>query len=169
MSQGFSVTFWGVRGSIASPGPSTQRYGGNTPCLEVTCGDRTIVVDAGTGLRPLGDKLARQGPNQELDVFFTHTHMDHFVGLPFFAVSANAPLLQAWFARTDLPPSWTEARASLAEAWNPGLALRWEAALAETYGWLVWNTSSPARPTDSAYGPWNMLLIFGSAAASRAR
>ncbi len=85
MSEAFSVTFWGVRGSIASPGPTTQRYGGNTPCLEFTCGDRTIVVDAGTGLRPLGGKLAAAGRNQEIDVFFTHTHMDHFVGLPFFA------------------------------------------------------------------------------------
>lgn len=85
MNQAFSVTFWGVRGSIAAPGPTTQRYGGNTPCIEITCGDRTLVIDAGTGLRPLGAKLAGQGSNQELDVFFTHTHMDHFVGLPFFA------------------------------------------------------------------------------------
>jgi len=85
LSEAFSVTFWGVRGSIAAPGPSTQRYGGNTPCLEITCGERTIVVDAGTGLRPLGAKLASLGGGQELDVLFTHTHMDHFVGLPFFA------------------------------------------------------------------------------------
>lgn len=85
LNQAFSVTFWGVRGSIAAPGPTTQRYGGNTPCIEITCGDRTLVIDAGTGLRPLGSKLAGLGHNQELDVFFTHTHMDHFVGLPFFA------------------------------------------------------------------------------------
>ncbi|MEQ9126354.1 MAG: MBL fold metallo-hydrolase [Alphaproteobacteria bacterium] len=89
MSEAFSVTFWGVRGSIAAPGRSTQRYGGNTPCLEFTCGDRTLVVDAGTGLPPLGVKLAAAGGGQELDVLFTHTHMDHFVGLPFFAPAYN--------------------------------------------------------------------------------
>jgi len=85
LNKAFSVTFWGVRGSIAAPGPTTQRYGGNTPCIEISCGERTLVIDAGTGLRPLGAKLAKLGHNQELDVFFTHTHMDHFVGLPFFA------------------------------------------------------------------------------------
>ncbi len=85
MSEAFSVTFWGVRGSIAAPGPTTQRYGGNTPCVEITCGDRTLIIDAGTGMRPLGDKLAKAGGGLDLDVFFTHTHMDHFVGLPFFA------------------------------------------------------------------------------------
>lgn len=85
MGDVFSITFWGVRGSIAAPGPTTQRYGGNTPCVEITCGDRTIIIDAGTGLRPLGGKLAAEGRNKEVDLFFTHTHMDHFVGLPFFA------------------------------------------------------------------------------------
>lgn len=85
MSEALSVTFWGVRGSIASPGPATQRYGGNTPCIEINCGGRVLIIDAGTGLRPLGGKLAAGGSKQELDVFFTHTHMDHFVGLPFFA------------------------------------------------------------------------------------
>lgn len=79
------MTFWGVRGSIAAPGPSTQRYGGNTPCVEIDCGGRILIVDAGTGLRPLGAKLAASGRNQEIDLLFTHTHMDHFVGLPFFA------------------------------------------------------------------------------------
>ena len=50
----FSVRFWGVRGSIACPGPETVRYGGNTSCLEVRCGDRLLILDAGTGLRRLG-------------------------------------------------------------------------------------------------------------------
>ncbi len=97
MSEAFLVTFWGVRGSIAAPGPTTQRYGGNTPCIEVNCGGRTLVVDAGTGLRPLGDKLAKEAESQELDVFFTHTHMDHFVGLPFFAPCYNpANVVRFW-------------------------------------------------------------------------
>jgi len=83
------VTFWGVRGSIASPGPSTQRYGGNTPCIEIQCDDHTVIIDAGTGIRPLGVKLAQEGKGKNLDLLFTHTHMDHLVGLPFFAPAYN--------------------------------------------------------------------------------
>lgn len=81
--QEFCVTFWGVRGSIASPGPETVRYGGNTSCLEVLCGDRRLIFDGGTGLRKLGGKLVAQGP-LDTDIFFTHCHFDHVCGLPFF-------------------------------------------------------------------------------------
>ena len=83
-SQEFSVRFWGVRGSISCPGPDTVRYGGNTSCLEMRCGDRTLIFDAGTGLRPLGAHLDALGP-VEADLFFTHTHFDHICGLPFFS------------------------------------------------------------------------------------
>lgn len=79
----FSVRFWGVRGSIACPGPSTVRYGGNTSCLEVRCGGRLLIMDAGTGLRALGVVLASAAP-LDLDLFLTHTHFDHVNGLPFF-------------------------------------------------------------------------------------
>jgi len=89
LSPQISVTFWGVRGSIATPGPSTQRYGGNTPCIEIRCDDHTVVIDAGTGIRPLGVKLAQEGKGKNLDLLFTHTHMDHLVGLPFFAPAYN--------------------------------------------------------------------------------
>jgi len=89
LSPQISVTFWGVRGSIASPGPSTQRYGGNTPCIEIQCDDHTVIIDAGTGIRPLGVKLAQEGKGNILDLLFTHTHMDHLVGLPFFAPAYN--------------------------------------------------------------------------------
>ena len=81
---GFHVRFWGVRGSIAAPGPGTVRYGGNTSCLEVRCGDRLLIFDAGTGLRGLGDSLTTKGP-MDADLFLTHTHFDHICGLPFFA------------------------------------------------------------------------------------
>ena len=80
----FTVRFWGVRGSIASPGPDTVRYGGNTPCVELRCGEALLVLDAGTGLRPLGEALARQGA-VDLDLLLTHSHLDHICGLPFFA------------------------------------------------------------------------------------
>ena len=80
----FMVRFWGVRGSIACPGPRTVRYGGNTPCVEVRCGEHLMIFDGGTGLRPLGDALATQGPI-DADVYFSHTHFDHICGIPFFA------------------------------------------------------------------------------------
>lgn len=79
----FSVRFWGVRGSIAVPGLGTARYGGNTSCLEVHCGKHLLIMDAGTGLRPLGASLAGNG-KLDIDLFFTHTHFDHVNGLPFF-------------------------------------------------------------------------------------
>lgn len=83
----FTVTFWGVRGSIACPGPEYGRYGGNTSCLEVRCGDQLLIFDAGTGLRPLGQHLVRKcGPEGlDFDIFLTHTHIDHIAGIPFFA------------------------------------------------------------------------------------
>jgi phosphoribosyl 1,2-cyclic phosphodiesterase len=80
-----SVRFWGVRGSIACPGTSTARYGGNTPCVEVRCGDRILIFDAGTGIRPLGDALVLEGAGRHFDIFLSHFHIDHIVGLPFFA------------------------------------------------------------------------------------
>jgi phosphoribosyl 1,2-cyclic phosphodiesterase len=79
----FLVRFWGVRGSIATPGPSTARYGGNTSSIEVRCGGRPLMLDAGTGLRYLGAKLLAEAP-LDADIFFTHTHFDHVCGLPFF-------------------------------------------------------------------------------------
>ena len=79
------VRFWGVRGSIACPGSSTIRYGGNTPCIEVRCGEHVLVFDAGTGLRPLGLELIKDKNIRDVDIFITHCHLDHVVGLPFFA------------------------------------------------------------------------------------
>lgn len=83
---GFSVRFWGTRGSVACGGANYARYGGNTSCLEVTAGGRTIIFDAGTGLRPFGDALDSRGPHPlDVDMFLTHTHFDHICGIPFFA------------------------------------------------------------------------------------
>ena len=79
----FVVRFWGVRGSIATPGPATARYGGNTSSIELRCGARLILLDAGTGMRYLGNQLAAEAP-LDADIFFTHTHFDHVCGLPFF-------------------------------------------------------------------------------------
>jgi len=83
MSGNLSVTFWGVRGSIACPGRRYERYGGNTSCLEMRCGPHLLVFDGGTGLRALGEALKTQGP-LDIDLFLTHSHLDHMVGVPFF-------------------------------------------------------------------------------------
>jgi phosphoribosyl 1,2-cyclic phosphodiesterase len=80
-----SVRFWGVRGSIPCPGPDTVRYGGNTSCVEVRCGDQVLIFDAGTGVRPLGKALLAAGTVTDTDIFLSHCHIDHLIGLPFFA------------------------------------------------------------------------------------
>ncbi len=83
---GTSIKFWGVRGSIATPGPSTVRYGGNTSCIEVREGGEIIILDAGTGLRLLGQALLKEFPQGPLNLtlLLSHTHWDHIQGLPFF-------------------------------------------------------------------------------------
>lgn len=86
---------WGCRGSLASPGPETVRYGGNTSCVELVLSDGTVIVlDAGTGIRALGNHLADKHDGRPIHVMLTHLHMDHLQGLAFFA-----PL---WAAETDL-------------------------------------------------------------------
>lgn len=78
------VRFWGVRGSIASPGAHTLRHGGNTTCIEVRSDDdHLIILDAGTGIFPLAQQLLTRLPVQA-NVFMTHSHWDHIQGLPFF-------------------------------------------------------------------------------------
>jgi len=85
------VRFWGVRGSLPSPSPSTAVYGGNTPCVEMRCGERLLVFDAGSGIAYLGRALI-EDPPRRIDIFLSHCHYDHIEGLPFFA-----PLQKAGF------------------------------------------------------------------------
>jgi phosphoribosyl 1,2-cyclic phosphodiesterase/CheY-like chemotaxis protein len=92
MAEGQAVVrFWGVRGSIATPGAATLRYGGNTACVEVRADGQLIILDAGTGIRPLGLSLAKEfkGVPLSLTVLISHTHWDHIQGFPFFAAAYN--------------------------------------------------------------------------------
>lgn len=77
--------FWGVRGSIATPGSTTIEYGGNTTCIEIRTQNKDLIIlDAGTGIHPLGQHLLKQLPINA-HIFISHTHWDHIQGLPFFA------------------------------------------------------------------------------------
>ncbi|MBX7196949.1 MAG: MBL fold metallo-hydrolase [Sandaracinaceae bacterium] len=77
------VRFWGVRGSIPTPGPSTVAFGGNTSCVEMRAGEHVLIFDGGTGLRLLGDTIAKEMP-RTVHLFFSHVHWDHIQGFPFF-------------------------------------------------------------------------------------
>ena len=77
------ITFWGVRGSIPSPGPETVGVGGNTSCVEVRAGKAILVFDGGTGLRLLGKRMLKEMPFTA-HLFFSHVHWDHIQGFPFF-------------------------------------------------------------------------------------
>ncbi|MCG8408163.1 MAG: MBL fold metallo-hydrolase [Phycisphaerales bacterium] len=83
MTPDFYIRFWGVRGSTPAPGPDTVRYGGETTCFEIGAGDRLLMIDCGSGARKAGNSLAERGP-RDLDLYFTHTHLDHICGMPFF-------------------------------------------------------------------------------------
>jgi phosphoribosyl 1,2-cyclic phosphodiesterase len=88
MNDELKIKFWGVRGSHPTPGAGTIKYGGNTACVEIRAGSRTIILDAGTGIIPLGRELARRAAIEkrglELLLLFSHLHHDHTQGFPFF-------------------------------------------------------------------------------------
>jgi phosphoribosyl 1,2-cyclic phosphodiesterase len=80
------IKFWGTRGSIPAPGSSTLEFGGNTTCIEIMpASGHRIVIDAGTGMRLLGDHLMKRGKPLSFHLLLTHNHWDHLLGLPFFA------------------------------------------------------------------------------------
>jgi phosphoribosyl 1,2-cyclic phosphodiesterase len=82
-SDQLQIRFWGVRGSTCASGPQFVEFGGHTPCVEIRCGERLFIVDAGTGLAALGAELGASAP-QDIDILFSHLHLDHIGGLPFF-------------------------------------------------------------------------------------
>ena len=83
------VKFWGVRGSIPISSSENSKYGGNTSCVEVNCDDKTIILDSGTGIMPLGHDImsgnsVKENNKKHLYIFFSHVHWDHIQGFPFF-------------------------------------------------------------------------------------
>jgi len=114
-----SLRFWGVRGGLPTPGPTTTRYGGNTICVELRCGPHLVILDAGTGVRELGKALATTTVPVDADILLSHTHLDHICGLPFFKPMYDpAAKLRFWSGHLSPP-------ASIAEA----LRLSWSAPL----------------------------------------
>jgi phosphoribosyl 1,2-cyclic phosphodiesterase len=110
------VRLWGTRGSVASPGPETVRYGGNTACVEVRTDDALLILDAGTGIRRLGATLREyQG---RIDLLLTHLHLDHLQGIGFFEPCFRPDVeLHIWG-----PPSTTlDLRARLSRYLSPPL------------------------------------------------
>lgn len=88
-SHDVKIKFWGTRGSIPTPGKYFVKYGGNTPCVEIRCGDTILIFDAGTGLRELGASLLHEfgGEPHEYHILISHTHWDHIQGFPFFSMA----------------------------------------------------------------------------------
>jgi ribonuclease BN (tRNA processing enzyme) len=102
-----NITFWGVRGSIPTPDADHMRWGGNTSCLEVSVpGEPPLILDCGTGIRRLGQRIASAGASR-VDILLSHVHIDHVVGLPFFA-----PLHQADVSVTVTVPAFSDEEAS---------------------------------------------------------
>lgn len=99
---GLTLRFWGVRGSTPVSGPDYAEFGGNTPCLEVRCGERLFVVDAGSGLYACGQHNRADLP-KEVDLLFTHLHLDHTGGLPFFKPAVFDPerTINTWCGNLD--------------------------------------------------------------------
>jgi len=113
---GMMVRFWGVRGSLPTPGPSTVRYGGNTPCVELRCGPHLLILDAGSGIRAFGASLGR---GVEADILLSHTHYDHICGLPFFRPLFDpAATLRIWGGHLTHPDG---IRSALSVTWRKPL------------------------------------------------
>jgi phosphoribosyl 1,2-cyclic phosphodiesterase len=112
------VTIWGCRGSIPSPGPETVNYGGNTSCIEVELENGAVfVLDAGTGIRELGNDLQQRG-TQRIHLLLTHLHLDHLEGLRFFAPLFDARVtIDMWGPRSPIE----SLRARIRRSFSPPL------------------------------------------------
>ena len=101
MSDTISVTFWGVRGSMPCTSTQYKKFGGNTICLEVSIGGQILAVDMGSGARDFGQKLYHAKHNTPLPVLFSHLHLDHLLGLPFFAPLYNKEMHVSFYGASQ--------------------------------------------------------------------
>lgn len=116
MSGEFGITFWGVRGTIPTTQPSHRRYGGNTSCVEMKVGGHRLIFDAGTGLYPLGEDESLTS----MDMFLSHTHIDHIMGFPFFSPAyREGTSIRLWAGH--LKPEGLTLRDTLARLMSPPL------------------------------------------------
>lgn len=114
------VTFWGVRGTFPATGPRFVRYGGDTMCVEVMCGEVRLVLDAGSGLRALGEKLAAGAGPIEAHLLLSHAHLDHLMGFVQFApLWRSDASLTVWSMTGEDEDPATAARALLAPPFTP--------------------------------------------------
>ncbi|WP_436643444.1 MBL fold metallo-hydrolase [Microbaculum sp. FT89] len=113
---GIVLRLWGVRGSTPAPGSETVRYGGETTAMEVVIGSRSVLIDCGSGARALGDRLCADGVD-DIDMLFTHFHLDHICGLPFFRPAYNPETIIRIHAG-HLPPD-EDPRAALCRIMSP--------------------------------------------------
>ena len=98
----FEVTFWGTRGTLATPDSDCSKAGGNTVCVEVRCGDQVIICDGGTGIRLLGSKLIAEKNCDNIHLLLSHAHYDHIEGIPFFApLFSDKCKVDIWCGKLD--------------------------------------------------------------------
>ncbi len=102
MEAGLTLRFWGVRGSTCASGPDFVEFGGHTPCVEVRCGERLFVIDAGTGINAFGAHHRDRVP-QRVDLLLSHLHLDHVGGLPFMKPAILDPSreIHTWCGNLD--------------------------------------------------------------------
>jgi phosphoribosyl 1,2-cyclic phosphodiesterase len=119
----FHLRFWGVRGGTAVPGMGTVRYGGNTSCVAVRCGPHLVVLDAGSGIRGLGEALQAGGGAVDADILCSHTHLDHICGIPWFAPLYHPETSARFWAANLTPPHGLQSvvRTVLSHPLNPDL------------------------------------------------
>ena len=141
----FRARFWGVRGSIPTPGPDTVHFGGNTSCVEVRCGDARIVFDAGTGLRLCGNSWLKDMP-LTVHLFFSHVHWDHIQGFPFFAPAFVKGNVIQMYGRANTGSTVETALAGQMETPNFPVHLR------ELPARLVFNDIHPGEAVEVAPG-----------------
>ncbi len=98
MSDGlFLVRFWGARGSLPAPAAGNCEFGSDSPCVEIRCGDHVLIFDLGSGAQALGTTLVQEGV-KDFDIFLSHSHLDHVIGLPFFKPFYKATVHARLFA-----------------------------------------------------------------------